>query len=278
MSKVTVEDVLRKKNKGKVTMLTCYDYSFARILDEAGIDMILVGDSLANVVLGMEETRKLSITEMVNHTQAVARGVGRALVVADMPYVSYQKDPKKCVGYAKKFIAAGADAVKIEWFKYCPQVVKKLVKSKVPVMAHIGLTPQTAHLLGGYKVQGRDKQSAYKLVEQARLLEDLGVFSLVLECIPVQVSGLITRKLKRVPTIGIGAGNVCDGQVLVLYDLLGLYKKIRPKFVRVYKDLFAQAKEAVGAFKQDTEAGRFPGKEESFFMKEAEWEAFNQDF
>ncbi|MBU1122288.1 MAG: 3-methyl-2-oxobutanoate hydroxymethyltransferase [Candidatus Omnitrophota bacterium] len=276
MKKITVDTILKKKRKDKITMLTCYDYSFARALDESGLDIILVGDSLANVVLGMDETRRISFREMLNHTKAVALGVERALVVADMPYVSYQKNPDKCVDNANKFIEAGADAVKIEWFKSCVKVVKKLVKAKIPVMGHIGLTPQTAHLLGGFKVQGKDKGSAYKLIEQAKTLQDLGVFSIVLECIPTQIAKLITEQVK-VPTIGIGAGKFCDGQVLVLYDLLGLYKKRRPKFVRVYRDFFSEIKNTTAKYITDVKKSHFPAKEESFFMKQEEWELFTKD-
>src|SRR3989338_660915 len=188
MNKINEKNIIKKKGRGKITMLTCYDYSFAKVLDEAGLDIILVGDSLANVVLGMSQTRRVSITEMLNHTRAVASAVKRSLVVADMPYASYQKNPEKCLYYARKFISAGADAVKIEWFQKCPYVVKELIKNKIPVMGHIGLTPQTVHLLGGYKVQGKDQQSADNLLKQARQLEKLGIFSLVLECIPLEVS------------------------------------------------------------------------------------------
>ncbi|UCC95776.1 MAG: 3-methyl-2-oxobutanoate hydroxymethyltransferase [Candidatus Omnitrophota bacterium] len=266
MGKVKIKDIIKKKRKGKIAMLTCYDYSFARILDEAGIDIILVGDSLANVVLGMKETRSVSFKEMLNHTRAVAKATSEALVVADMPYVSYQKDPKKCVYYAKKFIEVGADAVKIEWFKDCPYVVKSLLKVGIPVMGHIGLTPQTVHLLGGYKVQGRDRKSALHLVNEAKALESLGVFSIVLECIPYQLAQLITRQLK-IPTIGIGAGRYCDGQVLVLYDLIGLYKEIRPKFVRMYKDVYREVKNAAVKFKKDVRGNKFPSLKESFSMK-----------
>ncbi|MFH1504756.1 MAG: 3-methyl-2-oxobutanoate hydroxymethyltransferase [Candidatus Omnitrophota bacterium] len=263
MNKITTEDIKKKKGRGRVTMLTCYDFSFAKVLDEAGLDMILVGDSLANVVLGMSETRKISIAEMLNHTKAVAKAVKNSLVVADMPYKAYQKDPQKCVYYAKKFISAGAEAVKIEWFKNCPQVVKKIVKAKIPVMGHIGLTPQTAHLLGGYKVQGKKPEEVTNLLKQAKILQDLGIFSLVLECIPSQVSRLITKSV-QMPTIGIGAGKYCDGQVLVLYDFLGLYKGKKLKFVRPYADFFSQTKQAVSNFIKDVKKTNFPAKKESF--------------
>jgi 3-methyl-2-oxobutanoate hydroxymethyltransferase len=266
MKKITINDILKKKNKGKVTVLTCYDYSFAKILDEAGIDIILVGDSLANVVLGMQDIKNISLLEMVNHTEAVAGGVNRSLVVADMPYKAYQKDPKKSLYYAKKFIKAGADAVKIEWFSKVEFAIKRLIKNKIPVMGHIGLTPQTAHLFGGYKVQGRDEPRAKQLIEQAKILQELGVFSIVLECIPYQLARRITKALK-IPTIGIGAGKYCDGQVLVLYDFLGLYKEKKLKFIRLYCDLSSQIKGVTSKYIQDVRMGRFPSKNESFSLK-----------
>ncbi len=281
MNKLTPQDILADKGKRKITMLTCYDYSFAQILDEANIDIILVGDSLANVILGLDETSKVSFTEMLNHTKAVAKAVKHSLIIADMPYLSYQINPKKSINYAKKFIAGGAEAVKIEWFsgnasttkgKECIYVIKNLIKNKIPVMGHIGLTPQTASSLGGYKVQGKDKDSALMLIKEAKILQDLGVFSIVLECIPYQISRLITKELK-IPTIGIGAGKFCDGQVLVLYDFLGLYKKIKPRFVRSYKDLSSEIKVAIGKFIKEVTNGDFPNREESFSMKEDEWRA-----
>ncbi|MFH1519140.1 MAG: 3-methyl-2-oxobutanoate hydroxymethyltransferase [Candidatus Omnitrophota bacterium] len=272
MPKVTINDIRKKKGKTKITMLTCYDYSFAGILDSTGIDIVLIGDSLSNVVLGMKETRYLQLAEMFNHTRAVAKGVSRALVVADMPYAAYQRSPEKCLDYAAKFISLGAEAVKVEWFsaknkKDCGYVVKKLIKNKIPVMGHIGLTPQTVHLLGGYKVQGRDPKSALNLIKQAKMLEDLGVFSLVLECVPYLLARRITKELK-IPTIGIGAGKYCDGQVLVSYDFLGLYKEKRPKFVRVYKDLASEIKEAAALFIKDVKQGKFPSRAESFSAKQ----------
>ncbi|MDD5195337.1 MAG: 3-methyl-2-oxobutanoate hydroxymethyltransferase [Candidatus Omnitrophica bacterium] len=274
MGKITIQDILKKKGKSKIAMLTCYDYSFARILDEAGIDVVLVGDSLANVVLGLEETRRVSFGEMLNHTRAVAAGVENSLVVADMPFVSYQLRASRAVIYAKKFIACGAAAVKVEWFsannnKDCVYVVKKLIAANIPVMGHIGLTPQTAHLLGGYKVQGKDMRAALNLLKQAKILEKLGVFSIVLECVPYQVARLITKQV-RIPTIGIGAGKFCDGQVLVLYDMLGLYKKIRPKFVRMYKDLYIQTRSALRHYAVDVRHGKFPARFESFSIKKHE--------
>jgi len=264
MNKITVNTILgRKKQRVKISMLTCYDYSFARILDAAGIDILLVGDSLANVVLGLDETRKVPLTEMLNHTRAVASATRQALVVADMPYKAYQKNPDKALYYARKFLASGADAVKIEWFSQCRKVVRSLISKDIAVMGHIGLTPQTVHLLGGYRVQGRDSDSAQRLFDQARLLQDLGVFSIVLECIPASLARRITDSV-RIPTIGIGAGKYCDGQVLVLYDMLGLYGQKKLKFVRVYKDLSSQLKEAVSRFISDVVTEDFPGPQESY--------------
>ena len=263
MMKIKTTDIIKKKNKQKITVLTCYDYSFAKILDDSGIDMILVGDSLANVVLGLKETRSISTLEMINHTKAVALGTTKALVVADMPYLSYQKDHSKALANAKKFIKAGSDAVKIEWFSDCKKVIKQLIAKKIPVMGHIGLTPQTAHLLGGYKVQGRDKETAKRLLEQAKILEDLGVFSLVLECLPSELAAKITKMLK-IPTIGIGAGKHRDGQVLVLYDLLGLYPGKKAKFVKVYKDISLDIKTAVKSFQQEVKSGKYPDSQHSY--------------
>ena len=244
-------------------MLTCYDYSFAKILDEAQIDMILVGDSLANVVLGMDEIRNVSLSEMFRHTKAVAKGVKNTLVVADMPYLAYQGNPRDSLKNARKFIGLGAGAVKIEWYKDCVKVIKRIVKSGIPVMGHIGLTPQTADLLGGFKVQGKTKDAAKRLIEQAKILENLGVFSIVLECVPALLAKAITNRIK-IPTIGIGAGKYCDGQVLVLYDLLGLYNDKRPRFVRVYRDLSLSIKGAIHNFKKDIKTGKFPAEKESF--------------
>ncbi len=269
-NKVSIEDIISKKGKEKITMLTCYDFSFASIVDKAGVDILLVGDSLANVVLGFESTKEASIREMINHTRAVAKAARRALVVADMPYRSYQINRKKALYYAKKFIEeAGADAVKIEWFKHCKDTTNFLVKNNIPVMGHIGLTPQTADKLGGFRVQGKDAKKAAALLEEAKTLSDLGVFSIVIECVPAKVSQLITESI-AVPTIGIGAGSTCDGQVLVLYDLLGLYNKLTPKFVRKYIDLAPLIDRAVRDFIDDVRKGKFPSSKESFSIKDEE--------
>ena len=265
-----IKDIISRKGKEKITMLTAYDFSFASILDEAGIDIILVGDSMANVVLGMSSTKDISFKEMFNHTRAVKRAVKRALVVADMPYVSYQINKKRALYYAKKFVEeAGADAVKLEWFSHCEEITRILIENNIAVMGHIGLTPQTADKLGGFKVQGKDSEKALILIKQADTLDKLGVFSLVIECVPSKVSRLITERVKSL-TIGIGAGNSCDGQVLVLYDLLGLYKRIKPKFVREYADLSSIVNKAVANFISDIKKGSFPSPKESFSINEEE--------
>ena len=265
-----IKDIISRKGKEKITMLTAYDFSFASILDEAGIDIILVGDSMANVVLGMSSTKDISFKEMFNHTRAVKRAVKRALVVADMPYVSYQINKKRALYYAKKFVEeAGADAVKLEWFSHCEEITRILIKNNIAVMGHIGLTPQTADKLGGFKVQGKDSEKALILIKQADTLDKLGVFSLVIECVPSKVSRLITERVKSL-TIGIGAGNSCDGQVLVLYDLLGFYKRIKPKFVREYADLSSIVNKAVTNFISDIKKGSFPSPKESFSINEEE--------
>ena len=207
MIKQTYKNILSKKNIGeKITMLTAYDYPMAKIIDEVGIDIILVGDSVANVVLGLESTKDMTVDQMIYHASAVRRGVQNALIVADMPFESYQINPSDSISNAKRFIdEAGCDAVKIEWFDQCLEVVNGIIESKISVMGHIGLTPQTADRLGGFKVQGKDADSAKRLIDQAKSLEQAGCFSLVLECIPDRIAEMITRQLS-IPTIGIGAG------------------------------------------------------------------------
>lgn len=263
-----IASIVKKK---KITMLTCYDYSFAVIFDSTGIDILLVGDSMANVVLGCEDTRDIPIEEMINHTRAVAKGAKKALIIADAPYLSYQKNPKKALYWMHKFMDAGADGVKIEWFKHCPVVVSELIKNKIPVMGHIGLTPQTAHLIGGFKVQGRDNASAKAIVEQATLLQDLGVFSLVLECIPAQLGSFVTKSLK-IPTISIGAGSGCRGQVMVSHDLLGLYPKKPAKFVRCYSDLSGIISKGVKRYISDIKTAHYPSQKESYYLPPEEWD------
>jgi len=272
-----LEDIKRKKGRKKIVMLTAYDYSFARIIEEAGIDIILVGDSLANVVLGMKQTKEISFEEMFNHTKAVKKAAKDTLVVADMPYVAYQENPSQALFYAKKFVEeAGADAVKIEWFEEAISVTQDLIENNIPVMGHIGLTPQTVDKLGGFKVQGKDYEGAKRLLRQAKIWEREGIFSIVLECIPYELARLITHTL-RIPTIGIGAGPFCDGQVLVLYDILGLYKNFRPKFVKVYKDISSLIKEAVLQFKEEVEKNIFPPPPSSFTISQENLERLKKE-
>lgn len=265
--KITIQDILVMKGKQKITMLTAYDYPLASLLDKAGIDMILVGDSLANVVLGLDSTTQVGMTEMIHHAKAVTRAVKYALVIGDMPYESYQLNTEGAAQNAKRFIdEAKCDAIKLEWFEKCLEVTERIIQAGIPVMGHIGLTPQTADQLGGFKVQGKDAQSAQRLIEQAVAIEKLGCFSIVLECVPDKIAEIITQKIK-IPTIGIGAGIHCDGQVLVTYDLLGLFERFRPKFVKKYIDLSVLILKAVEEYKDEVRQAKFPAPEHSFTMK-----------
>ena len=251
-------------------MLTAYDYPLASLVDKAGIDMILVGDSLANVVLGLDSTTKVGMPEMLHHAKSVTRAVKSALVVGDMPYDSYQVNPQESVKNAKRFIEeAKCGAVKLEWFDKCLEVTAEIIKAGIPVMGHIGLTPQTADKIGGFKVQGKDAEAARRLIKQAQDLEKLGVFAIVLECVPDKIAAMITKEIK-IPTIGIGAGVHCDGQVLVIHDLLGLFERYTPKFVKKYLNLTALIAKAIEEYKQDVLQEKFPGHEHSFTIKEEE--------
>jgi 3-methyl-2-oxobutanoate hydroxymethyltransferase len=268
--KITVKDILALKNKRKITMLTAYDYPLASLIDKADIDMILVGDSVANVVLGLDSTTKVGMTEMIHHAKAVTRAVKHALVIGDMPYESYQVNPEESVKNAKRFIEeAKCEAVKLEWFDRCLEVTQEIIESGIAVMGHIGLTPQTADKLGGFKVQGKDAEAAKRLIEQAVALEKLGCFSIVLECVPDKIAQIITKELK-IPTIGIGAGIQCDGQVLVTHDLLGLFERFTPKFVKKYVNLSTLIAKAIEDFKFEVIQGKFPTAEHSFTIKEEE--------
>ena len=268
--KITVKDILSAKGLRKLTMLTAYDYPTAALVDKAGIDMILVGDSLANVVLGLDSTTKVGMFEMLHHCKAVTRAVKRALVVGDMPYDSYQVNIEESVKNASRFMEeAKCDCVKLEWFDKCLQVTENIIKGGIPVMGHIGLTPQTADKIGGFKVQGKDAEAARRLIEQAVALEALGCFAIVLECVPDRIAELVTGKLK-IPTIGIGAGIHCDGQVLVLHDMLGLFERYTPKFVKKYADISASITQAVENYRNEVVEGKFPGPEYSFTIKEEE--------
>jgi len=276
VSKITIKDILSLKGKRKITMLTAYDYPLASLVDRAGIDMILVGDSLANVVLGLDSTTKVGMTEMLIAAKAVTRAVKQALVVGDMPYESYQINPEESVKNALRFIEeARCDAVKLEWFDKCPEVTEKIAKAGIPVMGHIGLTPQTAEKLGGFKVQGKNAETAKKLIEQASELEKLGCFAIVLECVPDRIAELISKRLK-IPTIGIGAGPKCDGQVLVIHDLLGLFERFTPKFVKKYANLAPIIAKAIEEYKEEVIQGKFPGRQQSFTIKEEELQKLDE--
>jgi len=246
-------------------MLTAYDYPIASFLDEAGIDIILVGDSLANVVLGLESTTEVGMKEMLHHTKAVVRAVKNAFIVGDMPFDSYQLNPRVAVDNARQFIELGCHAVKLEWFDECAKVAAAIVNAGIPVMGHVGLTPQTAQKHGGMKVQGKDAVAARVIIDNAKKLEEVGCFSVVLECIPQEVAEIITKQLK-IPTIGIGAGPHCDGQVLVIHDLLGLFTRYQPKFSKKYADLGPLILEAVKEYKKEVTTGQFPDDAHSFHL------------
>jgi len=272
---MVIKDILELKNKRKITMLTAYDYPTAGLIDKAGIDIVLVGDSLANVVLGLESTTQVGMAEMLHHAKAVRRAVNHALLIVDMPFDSYQANPQDSVKNAKRFIEeAGAQAVKLEWFTGCLEATKHIIDAGIAVMGHIGLTPQTADKIGGFKVQGKDAQAAQRLIDQALALEKLGCFAIVLECVPDKISELITKKIK-IPTIGIGAGIHCDGQVLVINDLLGLFERYTPKFVKKYTNLSELILKAVEDFKNEVIQEKFPDLEHSFTIKEEELRKLN---
>ncbi|MDI6758364.1 MAG: 3-methyl-2-oxobutanoate hydroxymethyltransferase [Candidatus Omnitrophota bacterium] len=270
-AKITIQDIASLKGKRKITMLTAYDYPLADLVDKAGIDIILVGDSLANVVLGLELTTMVGMQEMLHHSKAVTRAAKHSLVIGDMPYESYQINPKEAMKNAKRFIEeADCDAVKLEWFDKCLEAAKEIIGSGIPVMGHIGLTPQTADKIGGFKVQGKDISSALGLIEQAIELEKCGCFAIVLECIPDKIACLITERLK-IPTLGIGAGIHCDGQVLVTYDLLGLFQRFKPKFIKQYVNLSELIEKAIHDYKREVTEKKFPAKEHSFGISEEEF-------
>jgi 3-methyl-2-oxobutanoate hydroxymethyltransferase len=266
-AKVTTQTIFEKKQKHEpITCLTAYDYAGARLVDEAGVDMVLVGDSLAMVVLGYENTLPVTMDEMLHHTRAVRRGVKRALVIADMPYASYHVSKKDALRNAARFLKeAGAEAVKIEGGEKRVPLIERLIDAEVPVMGHIGLTPQSLHVMGGYKVQGKTLAAVEQLMKDAIALDRAGCFSIVLEGIPREVATMITAEVSA-PTIGIGAGPDCDGQVLVFHDILGLTFAPPAKFVRRYADLGATIATAVAEFKADVESKQYPRDDESYHL------------
>ena len=267
--KLTIPDILARKAGPPLSMLTAYDYAWGRIADRAGMDMILVGDSLGMVMLGLPGTVAVTLEEMIHHSRITARGVERALIVTDMPFGSCCSEREAVTNAVRLVKEGGAEAVKIEGGADMAKIVGAVVRAGVPVQGHVGLTPQTAVNLGGFKVQGRDARAARRLFDDALAMEDAGCFSVVLEAIPAPLAAAITERL-TVPTVGIGAGNRCDGQVLVMHDLLGLYDRFTPKFVKRYAELGEAATEAMRAYIRDVAERRFPAEEHSFSMKEEE--------
>ena len=269
--RVTVPAIKGMKRVQRVGTLTAYDFPTAKIADAAGTDIILVGDSLGMVVLGYPDTLSVTVDEMLHHTRAVARGTQRALVVGDMPYLSYHISLEESVRNAGEFIRAGAQAVKIEGGKAQRiKTIEAILDAEIPVMGHIGLTPQSVNVVGGFKLQGKHADDAKRLIDEAVALDGAGCFSIVLECVPEELAALITERVS-VPTIGIGAGPSCDGQVLVFHDLLGLYDGHTPKFVRRYASIGDEMLNAIAKYLEDVRSGRFPnGVTESFHMSSTE--------
>lgn len=269
MARITTSVLREKKRKGeKITMLTAYDYSTAIVLDEAGIDIALVGDSLGNVILGYENTLAVTMDDMVHHTKAVVRGVKITMVVTDMPFLSYHISIPESVRNAGRLIQeGGAQAVKLEGGQERVDVIKAILDAEIPVMGHIGLTPQSVHQFGGFKVQGRDLETAKRLIEDAKALERAGVFSIVLEGVPAALAKRITEEV-TVPTIGIGAGPDCDGQVLVVNDMLGLFQGHVAKFVKKFANLHPLMVEAVKSYSDEVKAGTFPATEHCYSIDE----------
>ncbi|MGZ4809134.1 MAG: 3-methyl-2-oxobutanoate hydroxymethyltransferase [Thermoanaerobaculia bacterium] len=264
--RITAPAVRAMKGAQRIGMITAYDFPGAKIADAAGSDIILVGDSLAMVVLGYPDTLSVTVDDMIHHTRAVVRAATTALVVGDMPYLSYHVSVEESVRNAGRFIQAGAQAVKVEGGKPSRiKMIEAILDAEIPVMGHIGLTPQSVNALGGFKLQGKNVDDARRLVDEAVAIEQAGCFSLVLECVPTELAQLITEKIS-IPTIGIGAGPHCDGQVLVFHDLLGLYDGHTPKFVRRYAEIGAEIKTAIEKYLADVREGRFPNDAESFHM------------
>ena len=263
--KVTVPEIKRMKQAGeKITALTAYDYSFARVLDEAGVDILLVGDSLGSVIQGQQSTLPVTLDEMVYHTKAVVRGRKRALVVADMPFLSFQISVEEAKRNAGRLVQeAGAEAVKVEGGVQLLETIEGIVRMGIPVMGHVGLTPQSVHRFGGYRVQGKEKKEKETILQDALAVQEGGAFSIVLEGIPMDLAHAITRRLS-IPTIGIGAGLQCDGQVLVVHDMLGLFDMYTPKFVKRYADLKGIMMAAVRTYITEVREGKFPDEEHSF--------------
>lgn len=273
----TPRDIIAKKVAGKkISVVTAYDYSLALLCDRAGVDVLLVGDSAGMVVLGYDNTIPVTMTQMQIFTEAVSRARENALVVGDLPFMSYQANVSDAIKNSGKLIKSGADAVKLEGGIEMADTVRAIVETGIPVMGHIGLQPQTTMLSQGYRVQGKTKASAKKLIESAIVLEEAGVFSITLEMVTSEVAKIISESVS-VPTIGIGSGKNCDGQVLVIHDMLGMYDKLKPKFVKRYLSLSKEITKAVELYKKDVESGRFPRKENWFSMEKSELDALREE-
>lgn len=273
----TPRDIIAKKVAGKkISVVTAYDYSLALLCDRAGVDILLVGDSAGMVVLGYDNTIPVTMIQMQIFTEAVSRARVNALVVGDLPFMSYQANISDAIKNSGKLIKSGADAVKLEGGIEMVDTVRAIVETGIPVMGHIGLQPQTTMLSQGYRVQGKTKESAKKLIESAKALEEAGVFSITLEMVTSEVAKIISESVS-VPTIGIGSGKNCDGQVLVIHDMLGMYDKLQPKFVKRYLSLSKEITKAVELYKKDVESGRFPGKENWFSMEKSELDALREE-
>ena len=276
--KVTTLTFRQKKERGEpITMLTAYDYPTSLAMDKAGVDAILVGDSLAMVVLGYENTLPVTMEEMLHHSRAVARGARSSLLIGDMPFMSYQVSVEEAVRNAGRFLQQGGmDAVKLEGGRERADAVRAIVGAGIPVMGHIGLTPQSVNQLGGFRAQGKTAAAAKRLLEDAKILEEAGAFSLVLESVPARLAEVISKQIS-IPTIGIGAGAGCDGQVLVTHDLLGLFDRFTPKFVKKYANLHEMMQKAFVDYIDDVETRRFPAVEHTVEMSDEEWEEFQKE-
>ena len=275
MSK-SVRDILSMKNSKKITVLTSYDYTTAQLCDKAGVDILLVGDSGGMVMLGYENTIPVTMEQMCFFTEAVARGRQNAMVVADLPFMSYQASKSQAIENSGRLIKAGADAVKLEGGLEVKDTVRAIVEVGIPVMGHIGFQPQTTTLQEGYRVQAKTRDAALKLIESAKALEEAGAFSIALEMVTKEVSKIISNSI-NIPTIGIGSGPDCDGQVLVFHDMVGLYEKIKPKFAKRYLELSGEIVKAVESYKNDVISGKFPTNEHSFSMDKSELERLKKE-
>src|SRR6267143_2008355 len=272
----SVRDILSMKNSKKITVLTSYDYTTAQLCDKAGVDILLVGDSGGMVMLGYENTIPVTMEQMCFFTEAVARGRQNAMVVADLPFMSYQASKSQAIENSGRLIKAGADAVKLEGGLEVKDTVRGIVEVGIPVMGHIGFQPQTTTLQEGYRVQAKTRDAALELIESAKALEGAGAFSIALEMVTKEVSKIISNSI-NIPTIGIGSGPDCDGQVLVFHDVVGLYEKIKPKFAKRYLELSCEIVKAVESYKNDVVSGKFPTNEHSFSMDKSELERLKKE-